>query len=220
MPPEFGKLQTGSFFPMAEGDGNMSYIDVVNAAGASGYKKTDYVSDPETMRDAVTQAGGPGSYAERITRESGAGRDESVRAVADDDSSLKIGSKKDPRASKDSEAKADKNAESAKELTDEELEAQREKAKELTAKLNAQNIGLSFAVDDKYDRMVINVTNRGTKDVVRQIPSEDLMHFEKIITDFEDKTKSAVADSKAQAGAELSQKSAAALKGLILDETA
>lgn len=100
-------------------------------------------------------------------------------------------------------------AEEKQELSDEELAAQREKAKELSDKLNMQNIGLSFSVDDNTSSTVINVTNRSTEDLVRQIPSEDMLRFQKIIADFEDKVKTADVND---------EDSKAMLKGLILDE--
>lgn len=100
-------------------------------------------------------------------------------------------------------------AEEKQELSDEELAAQREKAKELSDKLNMQNIGLEFSVDDNTSSTVINVMNRSTEDLVRQIPSEDMLRFQKIISDFEDKVKTT---------SQSDEDTKAMLKGLILDE--
>ena len=105
-----------------------------------------------------------------------------------------------------------KNQEDQKELSEEQLAEQKKKAKEISDKLNAQNIGLSFSVDESVDNTVINVTNRNTDDLVRQIPSEDLQRFQKMIADFEDKKSTgSVTDIKNPNAKEM-------LKGLILDE--
>ena len=136
---------------------------------------------------------------------------------ADDDTSdLKADAVKKndavPSLNEEAEDLAQRTNEKQEKLSEKELEEQKQKAKELSAKLNAQNIGLSFSVDDATSDTVINVTNRSTDDLVRQIPSEDMLRFQKIISDFEDKTKG-------QAGDEISkQKSKDMLKGLILDD--
>lgn len=117
-----------------------------------------------------------------------------------------------PSLKDEAEDLAQRTNEKQEKLSEKELEEQKQKAKELSAKLNAQNIGLSFSVDDATSDTVINVTNRSTDDLVRQIPSEDMLRFQKILSDFEDKTK-------VQAGDEISkQKSKDMLKGLILDD--
>ena len=117
-----------------------------------------------------------------------------------------------PSLKDEAEDLAQRTNEKQEKLSEKELEERKQKAKELSAKLNAQNIGLSFSVDDATSDTVINVTNRSTDDLVRQIPSEDMLRFQKILSDFEDKTKG-------QAGDELSkQKSKDMLKGLILDD--
>ncbi len=104
--------------------------------------------------------------------------------------------------------------EEQKKLTEEQLAEQKQKAKEISDKLNAQNIGLSFSVDEEVNNTVINVTNRNTDDLVRQIPSEDFLRFQKMIMDFEEKGKSdSVSDLKNSNGNNKEK-----LKGLILDE--
>lgn len=117
-----------------------------------------------------------------------------------------------PSLKDEAEDLAQRTNEKREKLSEKELEEQKQKAKELSAKLNAQNIGLSFSVDDATSDTVINVTNRSTDDLVRQIPSEDMLRFQKIISDFEDKTKGQVVDELSK------QKSKDMLKGLILDD--
>ena len=117
-----------------------------------------------------------------------------------------------PSLKDEAEDLAQRTNEKQEKLSEKELEEQKQKAKELSAKLNAQNIGLSFSVDDATSDTVINVTNRSTDDLVRQIPSEDMLRFQKIISDFEDKTKCQVGDEISK------QKSNDMLKGLILDD--
>lgn len=117
-----------------------------------------------------------------------------------------------PSLKDEAEDLAQRTNEKQEKLSEKELEEQKQKAKELSAKLNAQNIGLSFSVDDATSDTVINVTNRSTDDLVRQIPSEDMLRFQKIISDFEDKTKGQVVDELSK------QKSNDMLKGLILDD--
>lgn len=109
----------------------------------------------------------------------------------------------------------------AQETSEAELEKQREKARELTQKLNAQNIGINFDIDDKYDRVVIKVTNNSTKDLVRQIPSEDFMRFEKLIANFEQDDGSAGKDSSYGVKSSGNRSDmASAIKGLIFDTRA
>lgn len=117
-----------------------------------------------------------------------------------------------PSLKDEAEDLAQRTNEKQEKLSEKELEEQKQKAKELSAKLNAQNIGLSFSVDDATSDTVINVTNRSTDDLVRQIPSEDMLRFQKILSDFEDKTKGQVGDELSK------QKSKDMLKGLILDD--
>lgn len=171
---------------------SMQYVDTVTSADSMrGAKSQDYMPDRSVYNDQEQTA--------VDTRDVSA---DSVKAVSSQQALVQGGM-----------AKAKEQAEEKKELTDEELAEQKKKAKELSDKLNIQNIGLTFSVNDDTSDTVINVTNRSTEDLVRQIPSEDLIRFQKMISDFEEKTKNAPAQKHGGADAKT------ALKGLILDET-
>ncbi len=190
----------------------MSYINAVNSTvqqfGDDGYKvKSADASGVVSQNQNVTALKGqvPGT--------------DKTSVQNSDEASVKYGS---------SERKADQvstgaqdSTEKAEQISEAELEKQREKARELTQKLNAQNIGLNFDIDDKYDRVVIKVTNNSTKDLVRQIPSEDLMRFEKLIANFEQDDGSSGKDSSYGVKATGSRSDmASAIKGLIFDTRA
>ncbi len=194
----------GRFFIMPSGENfklplqlegkvvSMQYVDTVTSADSMrGAKSQDYMPDRSVYSDQE-QSGVD-------TKDVAA---DSVTAVNSQQSLLQGGM-----------AKAKEHAEEKKELSEEELAEQKKKAKELSDKLNVQNIGLTFSVSDVTSDTVINVTNRSTEDLVRQIPSEDLIRFQKMISDFEEKTKNAPAQKLG--GMDVKN----ALKGLILDET-
>ena len=68
---------------------------------------------------------------------------------------------------------------------------------------------------------VIKVTNNSTKDLVRQIPSEDFMRFEKLIANFEQDDGSAGKDSSYGVKSSGNRSDmASAIKGLIFDTRA
>ena len=193
----------------------MNYINAVNAAvqqygdnafarktqaASSGADSADDAAlsvqqpapEARTQDAGAASAAGQGSWADALAK----AKSEQAGDEAQDDGSSKT-----------------------EQATEAELEKQREQARELTQKLNAQNIGLNFDLDDTYDRMVIKVTNKSTKDLVRQIPSEDLMRFQKVIADFESGDKSESTQSYGSAGS-AQDGLASAIKGLIFDTRA
>lgn len=170
----------------------MQYVDTVTSADSMrGAKSQDYMPDRSIYNDQEQT----GVDTKNVSADS-------VKAVSSQQA-----------LAQGSMAKAKEQSEEKKELTDEELAEQKKKAKELSDKLNIQNIGLTFSVNDDTSGTVINVTNRSTEDLVRQIPSEDLIRFQKMISDFEEKTKNEPAQKFGGTDAKT------ALKGLILDET-
>jgi flagellar protein FlaG len=179
--------------------------------------------------NAAVQQYGDGTYARQAQAVSSAADDSAAaqgqtQQVASE-SSDKAGSWADALSKAQEKQAAEavqQNGEEAEQASDAELEKQREEARELTEKLNAQNIGLNFDVDDTYDRMVIKVTNRSTNDLVRQIPSEDLMRFQKVIADFESSGEedSSSTQSYGSAGSAAEESLASAIKGLIFDTRA
>lgn len=81
-----------------------------------------------------------------------------------------------------------------------------ETVRELVGELNLTNVGLSFSVDEDTDRDLINVRDRDTDDLIRQIPSEEFLRVVKSIKNFKE---------NAEGGAERST-----LKGMILSDDA
>ena len=81
-----------------------------------------------------------------------------------------------------------------------------ETVRELVGELNLTNVGLSFSVDEDTDRDLINVRDRDTDDLIRQIPSEEFLRVVKSIKNFKE---------NAEGGAERST-----LKGMILNDDA
>lgn len=51
--------------------------------------------------------------------------------------------------------------------------------KEINKKLALSEVGVEFAVDKDTDRMVVKVVDAKTKDVIRQIPNEDVLAISK-----------------------------------------
>ena len=169
----------------------MQYVDTVTSADSMrGAKSQDYMPD----RSVYTDQEQTGVDTKDVSADS-------VKAVSSQQALAEGGM-----------AHAKEQAEEKQELTDEELAEQKKKAQELSNKLNCQNIGLSFSVDDDTSGTIINVTNRSTEDLVRQIPSEDFLRFQKMISEFEDKGKNATPQKSG--GTDTNS----AVKGLILDE--
>ena len=56
---------------------------------------------------------------------------------------------------------------------------------QLNQKLRDYNTSLQFEVDDKYQEMVVRIVDRETKEVVRQIPSEEALALAKFFEDIE-----------------------------------
>ncbi len=52
---------------------------------------------------------------------------------------------------------------------------------ELNQKLDAWNTNLRFEIDDDTSRVVVQVVDAETGEVVRQIPSEEVMHMSKML---------------------------------------
>ena len=67
-----------------------------------------------------------------------------------------------------------------------------ETTRELVAELNLTNVGLSFSVDEETDRDLINVRDRNTDDLIRQIPSEEFLRVVKSIKNFKENAESGV----------------------------
>ena len=85
-------------------------------------------------------------------------------------------------------------------------EALLDKASEIMNELNVSDFGLSFSFDRDYDTTVINVTDKSTDDLVRQIPSED---FLKLAANIEEMVEQNSLNTEAQRES---------LKGLLFDE--
>ncbi len=56
---------------------------------------------------------------------------------------------------------------------------------QLNQKLRDYNTNLQFEIDDKYQEMVVRIVDRETKEVVRQIPSEEALALAKFFEDME-----------------------------------
>lgn len=56
---------------------------------------------------------------------------------------------------------------------------------QLNQKLRDYNTSLQFEVDDKYQEMVVRIVDRETKEVVRQIPSEEALALAKFFEEME-----------------------------------
>ena len=85
-------------------------------------------------------------------------------------------------------------------------EVDSETVRELVGELNLTNVGLSFSVDEDTDRDLINVRDRDTDDLIRQIPSEEFLRVVKSIKNFKE---------NAEGGVERST-----IKGMILNDDA
>lgn len=85
-------------------------------------------------------------------------------------------------------------------------EVDSETVRELVGELNLTNVGLSFSVDEDTDRDLINVRDRDTDDLIRQIPSEEFLRVVKSIKNFKE---------NAESGADRNT-----LKGMILNDDA
>lgn len=194
----------------------MNYINAVNAA-AQQYGDNAFARKSQVAATGAYSADDAALSVQQSasgTRTQDAGDSSAVGA------SSWAGALAKAKSEQGAEAAQDDGSGKTKQATEAELEKQREQARELTQKLNAQNIGLNFDLDDTYDRMVIKVTNKSTKDLVRQIPSEDLMRFQKVIADFESGDKSDAASQSYGAAGSTQEGLASAIKGLIFDTRA
>lgn len=194
----------------------MNYINAVNTA-AQQYADNAFARKSQvaaTGSDSADDAALSVQQSASGTRTQDAGGSSAVGAGSWADALAKA------KSEQGAEAAQDHGSSKTRQATEAELEKQREQARELTQKLNAQNIGLNFDLDDTYDRMVIKVTNKSTKDLVRQIPSEDLMRFQKVIADFESGDKSDAASQSYGAAGSTQEGLASAIKGLIFDTRA
>lgn len=84
-----------------------------------------------------------------------------------------------------------------------------EGTQDLVETLNRKNLGLSFTVNEEIDRTIINVMDRDTDDIIRQIPSEEFVRVVKSIKNYEERveTDGGTVDKST-------------LKGMILTDTA
>lgn len=71
---------------------------------------------------------------------------------------------------------------------------------------------LSFQIDDSSERLVVRILDPDTRDVIRQIPSEDFLRMAQALQSFEEQALSA--------SVELPQTSSAAPSGMLLRESA
>lgn len=193
----------------------MNYINAVNAA-VQQYGDNAFARKPQAAATGSDSADDAALSVQQSASEAKAQDANGAPAVNQGSWADALAKAKSEQAE---EGTQDDGSSKAEQATEAELEKQREQARELTQKLNAQNIGLNFDLDDTYDRMVIKVTNKSTKDLVRQIPSEDLMRFQKVIADFESGDKSEASQSYGAAGS-TQEGLASAIKGLIFDTRA
>ncbi|MGN0908377.1 MAG: flagellar protein FlaG [Succinivibrio sp.] len=198
----------------------MSYINAVNSA-VQQYGDSAYVRNGRPAQPGADASSAAAQDEASAAVQSGTSAAAQVKDGSEASSALS-GSWADAlsKAQSDQAAKSQEESDKSDQISEEELEKQREQARELTQKLNAQNIGLNFDLDDTYDRMVIKVTNKNTQDLVRQIPSEDLMRFQKVISDFESGDKAESASTSYGTSGDSSQSLASAIKGLIFDTRA
>lgn len=56
---------------------------------------------------------------------------------------------------------------------------------EINAAMQAWNTGMRFEIDEDTQRLVVSVIDTQTGDVLRQIPSEEVLHIAKMIAQFQ-----------------------------------
>jgi len=55
----------------------------------------------------------------------------------------------------------------------------------INKELNVSNVGVEFSVDKEADRMIVKVVDTQTKDVIRQIPNEEVLEISKSLAKFQ-----------------------------------
>ncbi len=112
-------------------------------------------------------------------------------------------------SSKNLSERSKEKVEEEKELSKALQERNEELAQERMYALNQQNIGLSFSFDEDSDNTLVKVTDMNTKQLVRQIPSEEFLEFsEKLNEMIERNQTSSIKIDKEE------------IKGLLLDDQA
>ncbi len=99
---------------------------------------------------------------------------------------------KDPRAEEAKETAKVEDEDALKESKKEQAakaEEMRENQQALIDELNLKKLGLQFSVDKESDTSLINVTDVETKDLIRQIPSEDFMKLKESLGSLEPQIK-------------------------------
>lgn len=58
---------------------------------------------------------------------------------------------------------------------------------EINAAMQAWNTGMHFEIDEDTQQLVVSIVDSKTGDVLRQIPSEEVLHIAKMIAQFQGK---------------------------------
>lgn len=58
---------------------------------------------------------------------------------------------------------------------------------EINAAMRAWDTGMRFEIDEDTQKLVVSVVDNNTGDVLRQIPSEEVLHIAKIVAQFQGK---------------------------------
>lgn len=58
---------------------------------------------------------------------------------------------------------------------------------EINAAMQAWNTGMRFEIDEDTQQLVVSIVDSKTGDVLRQIPSEEVLHIAKMIAQFQGK---------------------------------
>lgn len=159
-----------------------------------------------TVSNSNTLNGGVNAELTDKTFTNSLSNNESVSDVRDTDSATDVKGTVNERIAIDQKLKqeAKEDDENSSIISDEEL---------LEA-LNNQNLGLTFKIDKDLERTLINVMNKDTDEMVRQIPSEEFMRIVKSMRNYQEVISSQdIKDTKIN-------ESAKELKGVILDDIA
>lgn len=111
----------------------------------------------------------------------------------------------------------------SEEKKQEELKEQLEKAKEVIESLNLKNLSISFGTSEKFEEShVINVVDSESKEVIRQIPSDEFLRVSYAIKEYEERLAQSklVQDPALKAAGVDSAGVNDALRGTVLDDMA
>ena len=67
-----------------------------------------------------------------------------------------------------------------------ELQQLQEAAQKISSHLNLKNSALEFSVDQNSGRNVVKIIDKSTKEVVRQIPSEEALHIAQALEELDE----------------------------------